>query len=795
MVIKKIITNKNFKFIFILITLLLMVACSHNADKEISIIPKPQKLVVNYGNYKIGSELIISTKWKSDELQNAVNYFCDFINITSEVEVLLTPKENVDGNKSIITIKQTDKENFGSEEYNLTITPKGITIEAKEASGLFYAFQTILQLLPPEVYSKTKVENLSLTLPCVEINDKPQFKWRGFMFDVARWFIPKKDIYKMLDYVAMHKMNIFHLHLGDDQGWRIEIDKYPKLTEVGAWRENRTWRPYRLEMKGENYKIPNYGGFYTKEDIKDILKYAKERFITVIPEIEMPGHCIASLAAYPELSCTGEDYKVAAGRIGRIDRKSYCAGNEATFTFLENVLSEVMELFPSEYIHIGGDEVNYISWKNCDKCQARIKEEGLKDEKELQSYFIKRMTKFINSKGKKIIGWEEIEHGGLPPKATVMAWLGTKAAVNAAKKGHDAILAPHTNFYLDQAQGPLQFEPPAYKIVVKLKDVYSFNTLLDSSLSSEEAKHILGIHSCLWNAYSRTIKEAEYLIFPRFSAIAEVAWTNQPIRNWDNFILRMERQLARYDYANTNYSRSLYNVTPEFNVDKEQRNISVSLENEAYNTSIYYTLDGSEPTNNSQLYSKPFSVNEISLLKAVTYKNGKRISPRITADTVWANIVTGLPVKYKYKYDKKYPSNKEYALTDGRKGVKSFTVDKAWQGILGDDLNVEIDLLKDEEISKISVNLLQANSGGIFFPTSLEFLVSDDGSNYTSVAQLSNTIPLTKPETIIKTFSVSFNPVKARYIKIIAKNIGDCPKGHIYEGYPAYIFVDEIIVE
>ena len=628
--------NKRNLVVIQLLAMLLLISCSDvkNTHDRISIIPKPQKLVINNGEYTIGSEILIVTDWKSIELKYAVNYFSNFLNTTSEVNVKLTSKKVIDERKSIIIIKRIEDKNFGDEEYKLSITPKGITIEAKEANGVFYAFQTILQLLPPQVYSKTKVDRIDLTVPCVEISDKPQFKWRGFMFDVVSYFISKKNIYKMIDYIAMHKMNIFHLHLTGDQGWRIEIDKYPKLTEVGAWRENRKWKPYRLEKKEKNYKIPNYGGYYTKQDIKDIVKYAKERFITVIPEIEMPGHCIASLAAYPELSCTGDNYKVAAGRIGRADRKSYCAGNEEVFTFLEDVLTEVMELFPSEYIHIGGDEVNYTSWKNCDKCQARIKDEGLKDEKELQSYFIKRIAKFVNSKNKKIIGWEEIEYGGLPPKATVMAWLGTKAAISAANKGHDAILSPNKYFYLDQAQGPLKFEPPAYKIVVKLKDVYSYDTSFGDSLSSEESKHILGIHSCLWNAYSRTIPEAEYMMFPRLSAVAEVAWTNQHIRNWDDFAFKMQEQLIRYDYANTNYSRSLYNITPKYNVDKEKKNISVSLSNEAFNTQIYYSLNGAEPTNKSKLYSKPFSVNKISLLKAVAYKKGKRVSPRISMDTV-----------------------------------------------------------------------------------------------------------------------------------------------------------------
>ncbi len=792
---KIMVRNGLHKIIILILSFLVFSGCegeSKNKETNISIIPKPQNVEIKSEHFQFTNKIVIITDWNSEEVNNSIAYFSNKLKGVGNFEIKKSA-ELPTGNESAIIIKQKKDSNFGKEEYNLTISEKNITIESAEANGLFYAFQTILQLLPAEVFSNSKVDNINLSLPCVTINDSPKYKWRGFMLDVSRHFFPKEFIFKVIDNLALHKMNTFHWHLVDDQGWRIEIKKYPKLTSIGAWRANREDQPWNSDRKPQRKgEKATYGGFYTQDDIREIVKYAEDRFITIIPEIEMPGHCISALAAYPQYSCTGKQYTVPTGSVWG-DRKVYCAGNDKTFEFLQNILSEVIQLFPGKYIHIGGDEAMKDAWKKCSKCQARIKEEHLANVEELQGYFIKRMEKFINSKGKTLIGWDEILEGGLSPNATVMSWRGLSGGITAARDGHDVVFSPTDYCYFDYYQGNPKHEPIAIGGFLPVKKVYSFDPSLKDSLTDKEREHILGVQANLWTEYVPTEAQAEYMMFPRLAAISEVAWRENENRDWTNFSERLEKQLKRYNSLEINYSKTAYNVTAKYEVDKKEHNIIVTLENEVGNTQIRYTTDGSEPTINSTLYTNSFTVDKIITIKAATFKNRNIIS-RVTNLKVLANLATGLPVKLGFVFDERYPSKREYALTDGIRGTTNYR-SSAWQGYYGVDLIATIELPKAKSVSSVTTSFLESISAGIFFPKEIEIWVSENGNDFKKVSSQKIDIPITEEVTTIKVFNASFKNEKIRFVKVVAKSIGICPKGHRYEGAKAFMFVDEIIVE
>ena len=492
-----------------LLSLLLLCACAHSTSTVTShsLLPVPQDIQVADGCFTIrkGTKLYVEAP---DEDKNAIT---GALAVWKEI---LEPTDEKSSN--CIAMEICDKvENVSSPEgYTIQITPKGITAKATSSAGLFYAAQTLQQLADG-----------GNTIQSCTITDEPQFAYRGLMLDVSRHFFGKEFVKKQLDAMAHFKMNRLHLHLTDAAGWRIEIKKYPRLTEFAAWRSPAVWKDWWFGDRKyvEEGSEGAYGGYYTQEDIKELVAYAAERYITIIPEIEMPAHSEETLTAYPELSCTHVPYKQA----------DFCVGNELTYEFLENVLTEVMELFPSEYIHIGGDEAGKASWATCPLCQKRMKEEGLKDVNELQSYLIQRIEKFVNSKGRQIIGWDEILDGGLAPNATVMSWRGTEGGIAAANSGHKAIMTPGGYCYLDSYQDAPQTQPMAFGPYMPLEKVYSYNPTAE--LDSEKASYIYGIQGNLWTEYIPTEELVEYMIYPRLLAIAEIGWSNPQERNYPNF--------------------------------------------------------------------------------------------------------------------------------------------------------------------------------------------------------------------------------------------------------------------
>ena len=510
---------------------------------DLNLVPVPEKIKVNSGQFVIRSNTSIVLSSDNQEMKNAVAVFNNLLSKAAGFRLQIT----VSPAASNAIVCKINPSISNDEGYKLSVQKELIVLEAKTPQGIFYGMQTLRQLLPFQI-ERPYLSNTAWTVPCVEIEDAPRFAYRGLMLDVCRHFMPKEFIFKFIDMLAYHKMNTFHWHLTDDQGWRIEIKQYPKLTQIGAFR-NRTLEGRYASPEKRKWDNTRYGGFYTQDDIKEIIAYAQKRFVTIIPEIEMPGHAVAALASYPELSCSGGPFEVEG--IWGVFNDIYCPKDE-TFTFLENVLSEVIDLFPSQYIHIGGDEAPKLRWQNCAHCQDLIKKEGLKDEHELQSYFIKRIEKFVESKGKRIIGWDEILEGGLAPNATVMSWRGEAGGIEAAKQDHDVIMAPNTYCYLDYYQADPKTQPLAIGGFVPLWRTYSYNPV-PASLSPTEAKHILGVQGNVWTEYIPDAKQAEYMAYPRGAAIAEIGWSPQSLRNYTDFKQRIIQQFKRYDGIGWNY--------------------------------------------------------------------------------------------------------------------------------------------------------------------------------------------------------------------------------------------------
>ena len=540
------------KYQIAVILLSLTAANTFAADTHApALIPLPQKMEYRAGVFPLQPKTRILTdaaardtgQYLAERLGKATGY---------GLKVSKSTRAQPAKGTILLTTKDANPE-LGAEGYELTVAPDSVVLRAGKSAGLFYGVQSLLELLPPEVLAAQPVAGVDWKIPCVRIEDEPRFKWRGFMLDVARHFFTKDEVKQLLDVLAWHKINTLHLHLADDQGWRIEIKKYPRLTQLGAWREDAG---FGLDPKLSTAYGPDgrYGGYYTQDDIRELVAYARGRHITIVPEIEMPGHSSAALSAYPELSCNGGPYTPNAK--GGIFAGVYCAGKEETFEFLQNVLAEIGLLFPGQYIHIGGDEVPKGNWKKCPRCQARIKQEGLGNEHELQSYFIRRIEKFINAQGRTLIGWSEIREGGLAQNAVVMDWIG--GAVEAASAGHDVIMSPTKFCYLDYFQSTNHTaEPPAIGGYLPLRKVYSFDPLPEK-LEPQYQSHILGAQGNLWTEYVPNFKHAQYMMFPRLCALAEAAWSPQAARNWDDFTRRLQTQLLRFDQLSVNYRKDTH---------------------------------------------------------------------------------------------------------------------------------------------------------------------------------------------------------------------------------------------
>ncbi|MBC5775490.1 family 20 glycosylhydrolase [Pontibacter sp. KCTC 32443] len=769
--------------LFILSILILPASAQYKTFSSVSIIPQPQQIKEQEGNFILNANTRIYLNPDQQFLEFTAQQLAqDIKKVTGQQPQVLfkNPKKRA-ANYILITLTNTP-DTLGPEGYTLNVEPTKIILAANQPAGIAMGIQTINQLLP------IKQSLAPVTIPAVVITDKPRYNWRGLHLDVARHFFPVSDIKKYIDYMAMHKLNTFHWHLTDDQGWRIEIKKYPKLTQVGAWREG-TLVGHALE-RPQQFDNKKYGGYYTQDEIREVVQYAKERHITVVPEIEMPGHALAALAAYPELSCTGGPFKTE--RAWGIFEDVFCAGNEQTYTFLQDVLSEVTELFPGQVMHIGGDEVPKTRWKACPKCQARMETENLKNENELQSYFIERIRKFMKAKGKRIMGWDEILDGGIPANALIMSWRGTAGGIKAAEQQHGVVMTPTSHLYFDYYQGDQNLEPLAFGGYTPLSKVYSFNPTPEK-LTLSEQRFILGAQANLWTEYIPTFKQVEYMLFPRIAAAAEVFWTNPENKNWEDFKQRMQPQYQRYDVQGINYATSAFQVKQQVTTDTTKRHATITFTTDAAGTQVFYTLDGSTPTTAAQLYTEPFIVNKSATIKAASFADGK-MTDEPTATKLTIHKAFARPVKLQKQPSRYFKAMGGATLVNGLTGSENQN-DGQWLGFATDDFEAVVDLEQATTISHISSSQLQNMLANIFLPTKVEFAVSEDGKNYKSVKNITNTTDPLKGGIFTQNFSAGFDPLKARYIKVTARNIKVCPPKHRSAGKTAWLFVSEVVVE
>ena len=772
------------KKLLYLSVLLCLTAC-HTLQKEVvftendlNIIPQPQSMVLGKGSFQFTQKTVFVT---APELYPVTNSFVEQYEKATGFRMFFR-KAAIQTSYILLSLDKS----LPKEGYTLVVKPDKISITAADRNGALYALETLRQLLPKEFESATPVK-IDWTVPAVTITDAPQYQWRGLMLDVSRHFFPKEYILKTLDRMAMLKLNTFHFHLVDNEGWRIEIKKYPKLTEVGAWRvdqEDKLWDE-RTPNPANAFANPatapkKYGGFYTQEDIKEIVAYATKRGITVIPEIEMPAHAMSAIAAYPELSCHKRPIGVPSGAVWPIT-DIYCAGQEETFDFIEEVLTEVLALFPSQYIHVGGDEATHTEWERCPKCQLRMKEHQLKNVHQLQSYFIKRIDDFLTSKGRTLVGWDEIMDGGLAKNAVVMNWRGIEVGKKALAQGNPIVLT--SDCYIDNYQGLPDYEPQANGGYLPLKKLYNYNlekeALADASV---EKSKVLGTQANLWAEHVGSTEHSEYMLFPRLLALAEISWTNDKLKDWNSFMRRTQHFMQRMDVMGIHYARSVYQVVPT--VENKEGNIYLKLECEVPNADIRYAL-GDTSIEKGEKYTAPIAIKGTITYKAAVFS--ANVTNTITSGQITFHKAIGKPVSYSPLYHKSYQGQGEGTLTNVIRGTKNFH-DGQWLGWLGDDVTLTLDLGETTEVSEVRIGAMDAQSSGIYFPERLTVALSADGKNYREVAAQEEPCTI-KGKPSLKDFVLKFAPQSTRYLQIQLKNVKTPPKGG-----DAWLFIDEILV-
>ena len=745
--------------------------------KDYGIIPMPNGMVPEQGTYILQGEKTVAVSSEEPSMK-VFQYFENALKNTSVTLKRVSLTEQAD-------ISFLINDTLPDEAYTLEVSSHNIKISSNtSAAGLFYGVQSLLQLMPSEIYDTQQKYESNIEIPAVNITDAPRFPYRGAMMDVGRNFLPKEEVLKFLDLMAMYKLNKFHFHLTDDQGWRIEIKKYPKLTEIGSHRKQTQvghcdyYYPRRFDGKEKE-------GYYTQDEIREIVKYASDRFITVIPEIEMPGHASAALASYPELSCgLGKTY-VVRDYFDVFD-EVYCP-KEGTFDFLEDVLTEVIDLFPSHYIHIGGDECPKKAWKKCDHCQALMKREGLKDEEALQSWFIHRIEQFVNSKGRDIIGWDEILEGGLAPNATVMSWRGEEGGIEAARQKHKVIMTPGDECYIDHYQESPEFAPLAIGGFLPLDSVYTYNPL-PVELTPEEQAYIIGTQANVWGEYIQTPEYFEYMAFPRLLAMSEVQWTQPENKNLSSFVRRLDGEFKRLDYCGVNACRNFYEVNLTGAWNDSRHVYEVTLKTFCPDTEIYYTINDSVVSSSSNLYKAPVSLSEDATVYAAVYRDGKPLG-RITHKGFAMNKATGNP------YECVPPPvaekvNEGIGLTDG---IRGYTRDlRRWVIFCGDTVRITVDLGKAVPVNRVAFAFLWRPFDTLWPASKLSVSVSTDSKTFTSVGSKEYSYDLTPTEATRFPVSYSFPEVTARYICLELLNGGLCPEGYYHAGQQSRLAIDEI---
>ena len=770
------------KYIYTVLLCLFLAVTNIQADnltQPFSLVPCPVSLVPGTGNFHFSAKTSFAVENEGQAEQ--VRQFTELLTRAGG----FTPRIKVDSRKGDVCLV-TDA-TLKSEAYKLEITIKKITIRASDLQGFYYALQSIRQLLPSAIESEQVTENVDWTVPALTITDQPRFGYRGLLVDVARFFSPKENLLRIIDCMAMLKLNKLHLHLVDDNGWRIEIKKYPLLTEIGSCRVDRPGKTFPERRNPRQGEPTVEKGFYTQNEIREIVRYAQERHIEVIPEIEMPAHSNAALAAYPLLSCPVVDkfIGVLPGLGGNHADVIFCAGNDSVFTFLQDILDEVLELFPSKYIHLGGDEARKTHWEECPLCQTRMKAESLENTEELQGYFMARVARYVQNKGREVIGWDELTNARIPEGSIILGWQGYgQAALKAAELGHRFIMTPARILYLIRYQGPQWFEPITYFGNNTLKDVYDYEPV-QKDWTPQAASLLMGVQACMWTEFCNSPADVDYLLFPRLSALAEVAWTKPARKNWASYLKAMDHFNEHLAAKGIVYARSMYNIQ-QIVTPKEGR-LQVELDCIRPDVQVRYTMDGSVPTAQSPLYTKPLMLTEAKTIKAATFAGNEQLGQMLELPVIW-NKATAKPVKSAGTGDL-------YMLTNGIRGSQKYT-DLEWcSWMKSDTVTFTLDLKKPELVNKLTLGSITNYGMAVHKPAEIEVWISGDDKEYRKVGECSYTKNEIFREGVFREDIPFEIGTEARYVRVVARGAGDCPFTHVRPGQEVRIYFDEIIIE
>ncbi len=757
--------------------------CSCSGEKteaNYQVIPAPQEIVMaDGGEFELSNGVKIIYPEGNETMQRNAEYLAEYLKEATGKDYQVQAGTEGKGN----ILLQVASVGNSPEAYQLKVNADGVVIAGASEAGIFYGIQTLRKSIPVK-------QGATPVLAAAEINDAPRFDYRGAHFDVSRHFFNVDEVKTFIDMMALHNMNRLHWHITDDQGWRIEIKKYPELTTIGANRKETV-----IGHNTGKYDGKPYGGFYTQEEAKEIVKYAADRYITVIPEIDLPGHMQAALAAYPHLGCTGGPYEVWT--IWGVSEDVLCAGNDSVLTFIDDVLTEIMDIFPSEYIHIGGDECPKVRWTTCSKCQARAKALGIKSdnkhskEEYLQSFIINHAEKILNQNGRQMIGWDETLEGGLAPNATVMSWRGEAGGIEAARQHHDVIMTPNTYLYFDYYQSKdTENEPEAIGGYLPIERVYSYEPM-PKALSPEEQQYIKGVQANHWTEYMPTFSQVQYMALPRWAALSEVQWSQPEKKNYENFLTRLPQLIEWYKAEGYNYAKHVFDVTADFKSNAETGSVDVTLKT-IDQAPIHYTLDGTEPTAASPVAEGVVAVKENAKFRAMAIRpegNSRMLSEDIVfCKSTCKPIVANQPVNKQYEF------NGVSTLTDGLKGNGNYKTGR-WIAFYRNDMDVTIDLQQPTEISNVAFTTCVEKGDWVFDVRGITIEVSDDGENFTKV--FSEEYPEMKENDRngLYDHKLTFDAVKTRYVRILAPTEHSIPAWHGGKGNPAFLFVDEIVID
>ena len=766
---------KHIKLIASALAAIAAAACDKAAEQPYRIVPSPLSVKAECGgNFSLTGSTEVC--FADSSLLNEAGFLVGYIKEETGLDL-----EKSFGTSSKGDINLAVDPSMEKEAYVLNIRGRGVSITGGSSAGVFYGVQTLRKCLAA-----------SPELPAADITDRPEFAYRGAHLDVCRHFFSVDEVKTYIDMMALHNMNKLHWHITEDQGWRMEIKKYPRLTEVGSMRKET--------IVGHLNDIPRkfdgkpYGGYYTQDEIRDIVKYASERHIDVIPEVDLPGHMQAALASYPELGCTGGPYDVWT--IWGVSEDVLCAGNPKVYEFLDNVFTEVLDMFPSEYIHIGGDECPKVRWGKCPKCQALIAKLGLKDderhtkEQKLQSYVMKHVADFLNARGRKVIGWDEILEGDAAPGATIMSWRGETGGIEAAKSGHDVIMTPNSYLYFDFYQGrDVAREPLAIGGYIPVERVYMYSPV-PSALTQEEASHILGAQANLWTEYIDNFAQVQYMVLPRWAALAENQWRNPSVKDYGKFLQALGPLMTVYDNAGYNYAKHVFEITGEVEPDMSSSSVKVKLTTMG-SPEIRYTLDGTVPTEDSPLYEKPLEIRQDADFRAVAFRKGE--PGEVYAEKISFNKATARPVALENDPADTYKFGGASVLVDGLRGDTKFSSGR-WLGFgNATPMTAVVDLGEGTEFSSAGAGVCICTADGIFDARKMTISVSDDGKSFREIAE--EGYPRLEKETReTASHIIEFEPVKARFVKVHLLPEGEIPSWNWLAGGQAWLFVDEIIV-